>query len=73
MPLEMSLPVLMTETEAAEYLQVKLNTLRRWRQLRRGPTFRKMVGMIRYHIDDLDKFISESICEMDEIEEEDDD
>ncbi len=50
----------LTETEAAEYLDAKPQTLRVWRHRGRGPAFLKPVGKIKYRLDDLDKFLAES-------------
>lgn len=42
---------------AAERLNVKVATLKKWRQGGRGPAYVKVEGAIRYHTDDLDAFV----------------
>ena len=48
---------LFTEVTAADFLGLKVATLRRWRWAGQGPTFRKIGGAVRYHPDDLAAFI----------------
>ena len=48
---------LMTESDAAEYLRVKVATLRRWRWAGSGVPFVKIGGCVRYDAQDLDTFI----------------
>lgn len=52
-----SLPRLMNEHEAAEYLAVRVATLRRWRWAGRGPRFVKIGAAVRYDPTDLDAVI----------------
>ena len=51
---------LLREQEAADILNFKVTTLRRWRWAGKGPTFRKIGGAVRYSIDDLKTFIDSS-------------
>ncbi len=45
--------------QAAAYLDVSIRTLESWRAAGKGPKFRKSKnGTIRYHIDDLDAFLT---------------
>ena len=48
-----------TPMQAAVYLGVKPRTLESWRAKGMGPAFRGKGKNIRYHIDDLDAFLSE--------------
>ncbi len=49
---------LFNEYEAAEYLNVAVNTLRRWRWAGRLPTFVKIGGLVRYEVQALDDLIN---------------
>ena len=46
--------------QAAEYLNVKKNTLEIWRLKGRGPAFRKFGRAVRYHKKDLDAYADEN-------------
>ena len=46
------------EHEAADYLHLKVATLRRWRWAGRGPVFVRVGGRVRYDLADLDVFIA---------------
>ncbi len=59
MPSNNSHPLL-TETEAAALLGLKVATLRRWRWAGKGPRFLKLCGAVRYDPVDLEAFISEA-------------
>lgn len=48
---------LLNEHQAAEILNIKATTLRRWRWEGKGPSFRKIGSAVRYHADDLNSFI----------------
>ncbi len=48
---------LMTETETARLLGLKVATLRRWRWAGKGPHFLKLGGAVRYDPADLTAFI----------------
>lgn len=51
---------LLRPQEVAKYLGVKDQTLAQWRWLGKGPKFRKIEGGVRYHSDDVEKFIAQS-------------
>ena len=51
---------LMTETETARLLGLKVATLRRWRWAGKGPRFLKLGGAVRYDPADLEAFIEQS-------------
>ncbi len=59
MPSNNSHPLL-TETEAAALLGLKVATLRRWRWAGKGPRFLKIGGAVRYDPADLEAFIDEA-------------
>lgn len=44
------------EEEAAAYLRISPQTLRRWRSVGRGPAYHKIGGAVRYRLADLDTF-----------------
>jgi hypothetical protein len=46
----------LTTKEAAGYLRVSERTLQNWRYVSTGPGYRKHVGVVVYHIDDLNAF-----------------
>lgn len=46
----------MNETQAAEFLSIKRQTLRLMRSQGRGPIYSKLGTMIRYEVSDLEKF-----------------
>jgi hypothetical protein len=56
---------LWNEHQAAEYLSVKVATLRHWRHKMRGPRYLKFQKSqtIRYRQSDLDEFLSASVVE----------
>jgi hypothetical protein len=49
---------LLNETQAADLLNIKVPTLRRWRWAGKGPTFLKIGGAVRYDRADLEGFIA---------------
>jgi hypothetical protein len=53
--------VYLNEKQAAEYLGMAAKTLARWRGSRRGPTFTKLGGSVRYKIPDLEKFAAAGV------------
>lgn len=58
----MSMPQLLTETEAAEYLDLKVSTLRVWRCVGRYDLpFVKIGRLVRYRAEDLDKWIASRV------------
>ena len=55
-----SIPVFLSENEAAQYLGLSVKTLRRWRFGRTGPIYAKLNSkLIRYAKSDLDDWISQ--------------
>jgi predicted DNA-binding transcriptional regulator AlpA len=55
-----SIPVFLSENEAAQYLGLSVKTLRRWRFSRKGPVYAKLNNkLIRYSCSDLDDWISQ--------------
>ena len=48
---------LLTEREAAEFLDLQPATLRHWRVQERGPVYYRIGGAIRYHRTDLMSFL----------------
>jgi predicted site-specific integrase-resolvase len=46
---------LLTERQAADLLNVKVATLRRWRWAGKGPAFLKVGGAVRYDPAELDR------------------
>tara|TARA_R110001599_G_scaffold62596_2_gene174219 strand:- start:1519 stop:1722 length:204 start_codon:yes stop_codon:yes gene_type:complete len=46
----------LTTREAADYLRVSERTIQNWRYAGTGPDYRKHVGVVVYHIDDLNAF-----------------
>lgn len=54
-------PLLRTK-DAADFLDVSVPTLNRWRMLQTGPRFRKLNGFaVRYFLSDLEAFASEGM------------
>ena len=51
---------ILTEIEAAKFLNMKIPTLRAWRLKRRGPRFLKFGRAVRYRLSDLEQFVAES-------------
>ena len=49
---------LVDETRAAQLLDLRVKTLRRWRWAGRGPRFVKLGSAVRYRPADLDEFIA---------------
>lgn len=51
---------LLSEKQAALYLDVSIWTLREWRRKRKGPAFIRLnAKQLRYHVKELDRFIEE--------------
>ncbi len=46
----------MDTPEAARYLAASPKTLRQWRSQGRGPRYRTLGRLVRYHVEDLDAF-----------------
>jgi hypothetical protein len=51
-------PSLVDETKAAQLLDLRVKTLRRWRWAGKGPRFIKLGSAVRYRLADLDEFIA---------------
>lgn len=49
--------------DAARYLGLEPKTLYNLGSLGRGPAFRKMGRLNRYHVDDLDRFVTENLSD----------
>ncbi|KCZ54879.1 MULTISPECIES: helix-turn-helix domain-containing protein [Hyphomonas] len=50
----------LTTKEAARFLRVSERTLQNWRYASLGPVYRKHVGVVVYHVDDLLRFSASS-------------
>ena len=50
----------LTTKEAARFLRVSERTLQNWRYASLGPVYRKHVGVVVYHFDDLLRFSASS-------------
>ena len=48
---------LYTETELADRLTLKVQTLQSWRRENVGPPYVKLVGTVRYREDDVDAWV----------------
>ena len=61
----MSAPIaqLLTTKQAAEMLSLSPNTLNQWRNLKRGPRFRKLEKSVRYLESDLLEYIEQKTRE----------
>ena len=57
---QITLPVFLSEKEAAAYLRVSLSTIRRWRRAHSGPPLFKYGGVLRYRREALEKFVVEN-------------
>jgi excisionase family DNA binding protein len=51
-------PQLIDTNKAAEYLDVKPNTLEGWRIQGKGPSYKKIGRLVRYTTDELDAYIA---------------
>jgi len=52
---------LYNEHQAAAWLQVSLSTVRRWRKNGTGPRFFRFGALIRYRLEDLQKFVDTNL------------
>jgi len=50
---------LLKEAEVAKFLDVSVQTLRRWRLLARGPQYHKLNGCVRYSADQIREFLAQ--------------
>ena len=48
---------LLNEYQVAEFLNISVATVRRWRLLRQGPGYRKLGASVRYHAADLSAWV----------------
>lgn len=56
-PISLETLEVFTPSEAAEFLRLKVDTLRIWRRDRRGPKHTKVGGRVRYRREDLEKYL----------------
>lgn len=59
---------LLTTPEAAELLRIRPNSLEIWRCQRRGPSWVKVCGAIRYRLADLEAFIERGVVTIEKAE-----
>ena len=52
------LPEIMNEHQVAEYLNMSVASVRRWRTFRKGPKFLKIGSAVRYKREDVDAWLS---------------
>ncbi len=50
-------PELLTEAQVSDYLSVALATIRKWRQLKKGPPAIKLGAAVRYRRADVDAWL----------------
>ena len=55
--------LILTEGQAAEFLNLKKKTLQAWRVRGGGPPFLKLGRAVRYRISDLENFLNERVHE----------
>ena len=53
---------LIDEKKLSQLLSVSVPTLRRWRLLKRGPSFRRLCGSVRYSLADVEKYLESCTC-----------
>jgi excisionase family DNA binding protein len=51
-------PILLTEMQVSQLLQVSLARIRKWRVEKRGPRFIKVGSLVRYRRADLEQWVS---------------
>ena len=49
---------LLTEQQAANFIAVSVAALRKWRVQGRGPVFLKLGTLVRYRLEDINKWLS---------------
>jgi hypothetical protein len=54
---------LLTESEAASLLRLRVKTLQSWRQLKRGPRYCKIGSRVLYQRGEIERFIKEAIVD----------
>jgi len=52
------MPRLLSEQQVEQYYGLRVRTLQRWRLESRGPRYRKLHGLVRYDVRDLDAWIA---------------
>jgi len=52
------MPRLLSEQQVEQFYGLKVRTLQRWRLESRGPRYRKLHGLVRYDVRDLDAWIA---------------
>lgn len=55
------MPYLVTQAELAEYLGLSVRTLEAWRLQRRGPSYIKVGGAVRYPAELVNEFVADLI------------
>jgi excisionase family DNA binding protein len=55
----LDVPETLTPTQASAYLQIPVETLRRWRGLGTGPKFAKVGRHVRYRPAELDRWLQQ--------------
>jgi hypothetical protein len=50
---------LQTEEQVAKQLNVSVASLRRWRLVNRGPQFIKVGSLVRYRLDDIERWLAD--------------
>lgn len=53
-----SMPRLLSEQQVEQHYGLRVRTLQRWRLESRGPRYRKLHGLVRYDVRDLDAWIA---------------
>jgi hypothetical protein len=51
---------LLTSKQVAQMLSIPEGTLRYWRNVGIGPTWHKLEGSIRYHVDDVSQYVEKN-------------
>jgi hypothetical protein len=54
---------LLTETEAATILRLKIKTLQEWRRRKVGPRYYKIGGRVKYALEDLRAYLAQCAVE----------
>jgi len=54
----MFVPRLLSEQQVEQFYGLRVRTLQRWRLESRGPRYRKLGGLVRYVVSDLDAWIA---------------
>lgn len=54
-------PSVLTEDQAAEYLQLPVRTLQMWRYRKEGPAYFKLGHAVRYRVEHLEEWLAEHL------------